>query len=182
MTFVLRSRIIKIIILIATLAGGVLALTSNPIVVQASCNGGVEVTVDGVVKCNPKPVCETFNNCIEGVATNSTGTQSSRIQAIAKFILEIARIMTFVAAAVSVLYIVLGGWFILTSTGEAQTFAKGVEFIRNAVVGLIVCILALLIVQWAIGFVESLKTSIKIPHDSSIQNDFSKVAGYTILE
>ena len=55
------------------------------------------------------------------------------------------------ASFVAVIFILIGGINYMTSAGDAGKVAKAKSTILYAVIGLIVCVLAFAIVNWAIG-------------------------------
>jgi Type IV secretion system pilin len=58
------------------------------------------------------------------------------------------------SSVATVLFLVFGGWYILTSSGDQKKYETGLSFVRNAVIGFIVVLLATTIVQLLFFFVK----------------------------
>jgi Type IV secretion system pilin len=58
------------------------------------------------------------------------------------------------SSVATVLFLVFGGWYILTSSGDQKKYETGLGFVRNAVIGFIVVLLATTIVQLLFFFVK----------------------------
>jgi len=67
-------------------------------------------------------------------------------ETIATFIISIARFITYIAAALAVLFIVIGALTIITDSGDGKRAKSGWSNIRSSIVGLIVVIVAYTIV------------------------------------
>ncbi len=61
-------------------------------------------------------------------------------------ILNISRILTFISGAIAVLFIVYAGFLMVTSSGDKGRYEDGLKTLKNAIIGLIVAILAYTIV------------------------------------
>lgn len=62
------------------------------------------------------------------------------------FIIKVINVLLSVAAAIAVLFIIIGGFMYVTSAGNAEQAEKGRTTLVNAVIGLIIIILAYVIV------------------------------------
>jgi type IV secretory pathway VirB2 component (pilin) len=58
------------------------------------------------------------------------------------------------SSVATVLFLVFGGWYMLTSSGDQKKYETGLNFVRNAVIGFIVVLLATTIVQLLFFFVK----------------------------
>jgi Type IV secretion system pilin len=58
------------------------------------------------------------------------------------------------SSVATVLFLVFGGWYMLTSSGDQKKYETGLSFVRNAVIGFIVVLLATTIVQLLFFFVK----------------------------
>jgi Type IV secretion system pilin len=58
------------------------------------------------------------------------------------------------SSVATVLFLVFGGWYILTSSGDQKKYETGLNFVKNAVIGFIVVLLATTIVQLLFFFVK----------------------------
>lgn len=56
-----------------------------------------------------------------------------------------------VAAVISVIYVIVGGYSYMTSSGDSQKLEKAKKTILYAVIGLAICVLAFAIVNFAIN-------------------------------
>jgi TRAP-type C4-dicarboxylate transport system permease small subunit len=89
---------------------------------------------------------------------NNSGFES-RIQYVdAPFVSVIKSVLSDflipLSSVATVLFIVFGGWYILTSSGDQKKYETGLNFLRNAVIGFIVVLLATTIVQLLFFFVK----------------------------
>ena len=58
------------------------------------------------------------------------------------------------AGAIAVIYLVYGGILYITAGGDAEKATKGRTAVINAVIGIVIILLALLIVTWVVDIVE----------------------------
>jgi hypothetical protein len=123
-----RSKFIKRIIFWSVLIGALLALFFS-----STSTGAFAQPID---------VCQTFNNCLPGVQENKT----EGAQGIVKFVMQVVWFLIFISTAIAVLFIVWGALLMITSAGSEDGYKKGIETLRNAVVGLVLGILSMTIV------------------------------------
>ena len=69
-------------------------------------------------------------------------------------IINILNAIIFVGGIVAAVFIVVGGFNYMTSAGDAGKVAKAKNTIIYALIGLVVCVLAFAIVNWAIGTLD----------------------------
>jgi Type IV secretion system pilin len=67
---------------------------------------------------------------------------------VSDFILNIARFLIYIASAISVLFIVWGGYQYISDGGDAKRAETGKKILINALIGLAICILAVTIVTF----------------------------------
>jgi hypothetical protein len=67
---------------------------------------------------------------------------------IASFILSIARFLTYISAALAVLFIVYGAFLIVVDDGSGTRSGKGWKTIRSSIIGLILVIVAYTVVYF----------------------------------
>lgn len=139
----LRQKLIKLIITLGVAGAGLLALLA-PTLAHA-----------GPADIPPPNVCSQFggDNCAAGVdTTGKTGKEAQN--SLESFLLTISRVITFFAAITAVIFIIIGGYLIVTTTEGSRSVEKGRAYITNAVVGLVVIFLAQLIVEISIGVLK----------------------------
>ncbi len=126
-----RSRLIKKVIFWAVITGGVLAL----------------LFVQTVARADTKPIdpCDELGGCITGIQNYSNAKTSQ--ENIVSFVLTISRFLIYLAGAIAVLYIVLGGYYMITSNGNDAGYKKGLNTLLYAILGLIVAIISVTIVN-----------------------------------
>lgn len=78
--------------------------------------------------------------------TGSTEIDASQA-GIAGIILSVASFVTYVVGAISVLFLVYGGFLYVTDTGDDKNSGKAKKILVNAVIGLIIAIVAITIVS-----------------------------------
>lgn len=60
----------------------------------------------------------------------------------------------FLAGAIAIVYLIYGGILYITAGGDAEKATKGRTAVVNAVIGVIIIMLALVIVQWVMGIIR----------------------------
>jgi hypothetical protein len=89
---------------------------------------------------NP-PLVASGNLCLpQGQGTNTSTTAGG-------LILQAINILLTLAAAVAVLFLVIGGFQYITSAGNEETAKKGRATVVNALIGLVIIILSFAIVS-----------------------------------
>jgi hypothetical protein len=131
-----RTKLIKKIIFWSAIIGGFLALIFAPSGVSSFAQ--------------PINVCEAVGGgCVDGLDEVETGRE-----AIVDTILIIVRWLIYVSVGLSVLFIVIGAYFMIVSNGNEERYKNGLNTARNAVLGLILSILSLTIVNLVSGLVS----------------------------
>lgn len=129
---ILRVFVIKKIILFAVIFAGIFALFFP----MFSNNAYAADSVSNVCGLG-------FNQSCVGTVSGS-GSDTA-----VNWILNIAQWLTGIVVAVSVLYIILGAWFIIVGVGgDGPTYEKGLKVLKNAVFGLVMALLAFTIVYF----------------------------------
>jgi hypothetical protein len=129
-TYEERSKSIKKIIFWSVLVGGLLALFFMPTFTQA--------------QGTPTPLCDSdFGaTCLSGIDETDAGPSG-----IFDVILGIVYVLIYLSAAVAVLFMVIGGYKMISSNGNDTTYKSGLDTLKNAVLGLIAAIISLTIVN-----------------------------------
>jgi uncharacterized membrane protein len=140
------SRFVATLMMFVTLGGAVFAtsivLTPSSVQAQASCPQ----------KNSRLPDFGT--NCIKGLS-NVDGTQ----QGIAKLIQDVANFLIFVLAAISVLFIVYGGFLYVTDDGSGTKAGQGKKIVLQALIGLIIAVVSFTLVSLVVNFVTTLQVN-----------------------
>ncbi len=89
----------------------------------------------------PRPTCPTGINC----------TTESNLN---NFIIKIINYILAVTLAIDILFLIIGGFFYITSAGNGDQAKKGKQTVINAVIGLIVIMLAYVIANVVSSFFE----------------------------
>lgn len=71
------------------------------------------------------------------------------------FVLRIANWILWFAGALVLIYLVYGGILYITAGGDAEKATKGRTAVINAVIGLIIILLAVVIIGWVTGMLTS---------------------------
>jgi len=145
-TQTLRQKLIKLIIAATMGIIGILALLSPTLAHAAPEDPAASA---------PPNICAQFGDksCADGLdTTGKTGTAAQN--GIESFLLTITRVFTFFAAILAVIFIVIGGYLIVSNASGSRSLEMGREYIKNAVVGLVVIFLAQFIVEISIGVLK----------------------------
>lgn len=68
---------------------------------------------------------------------------------------RIASVMLILAGAIAVIYLIYGGILYITASGDAEKATKGRTAVINAIIGIIIILLALVIVTWVKNLVKT---------------------------
>ncbi|MDO4612077.1 MAG: pilin [Candidatus Saccharibacteria bacterium] len=101
----------------------------------------------GIAIVGLSQIATNFVIGIVNTANNSV-TMEGAIQTILNSVIA-------VASVVSVVFVVIGGYNYITSTGDTGKLQKAKSMILYACIGLAVCALAFVIVNWAVGIVNT---------------------------
>jgi hypothetical protein len=138
-----RQSFVKKAILFSVIIGAVIALF-------------VPVFFPSIVAhSQPIDPCSTsqgIGGCLPGVDTVNAGNAKTGVT---KVILDIAYFLIYLSGALAVLFIVIGAVQMITSGGDSGGYKKGIETLKNAVIGLVLAILSLTIVSLIAGFVPN---------------------------
>ena len=115
------------IILTASLAVGLVALSPSPNVALADCGSAIQCAQKGV---------------------NSSGGDSTSLS---DYIKTIINILLFIIGIIAVIVIVIAGIQYVTSGGNADQASKAKNAIIYAVVGIIIAVMAYAIVGFVVG-------------------------------
>jgi hypothetical protein len=83
----------------------------------------------------------------------STGLNSS--QSLSDLIVNVIRIMLLFAGAIAVFFVIVGGYQYIASGGNEETAEKGRKTLINAIIGIIVIVLAYAIINVIVNLVGS---------------------------
>jgi hypothetical protein len=100
--------------------------------------------------------CEVFGNCLGG--TEELANEDSD-DLVVNLILGFSFFLIYVGGAVAVLFIILGGYKMVTASGNDTEYKNGRSMVINAVIGLVLIIVSVTIVS----VVGSIVTGIEIP-------------------
>lgn len=126
-----RSRFIKKLILWAVIFGGVLALLFSQTIVSAQ-------------GAKPLDPCEIVGGCITNVSDYKEGTTADSVT---KLVIDVSRFLVYIAAAVAVLFIVVGGYRMIASNGNAESYKTGLNILLYAIIGLVIAIASFTIIS-----------------------------------
>jgi hypothetical protein len=162
-----RRAFIKKIILIAVIFGGIVALFVPTLVGSGGAVPAYAASASPTTGAQPIDPCQAPGGAI-GNCKNGGFAPGSGLDAVIRWILNLAKALSLVCVALSVLFIMIGSFFMIWAfpLGNADSFKKGVETVRNAIAGLIVSVLAFTIVSFiangAINFDFNLGSAVQI--------------------
>jgi hypothetical protein len=102
------------------------------------------------------PKSETLCN-----GTCSVDVKNGNKESIVSVIISIAQYATYVIVAVSVLFLVYGGFLYVTDNGSGDSAKKGQKVLVNAIIGLVIAILAYTVVSVIGNIVAGTKLEVK---------------------
>ena len=76
-------------------------------------------------------------------------------QSLSELILNVIRLLLFFAGAIAVVFVIIGGYQYLVSAGNEETAEKGKKTLINAIIGIIVVVLAYAIINVIVNLVGS---------------------------
>lgn len=109
----------------------------GPSVISLSSTGGNVASAAGAI--------EEGLNKVKGEFPASG--KLTRSQTVGELIINIIRILLTVTMAVAVLFIIIGGYQYITSAGSEERAGKGKKTLINAIIGLVLIIMAYAIVS-----------------------------------
>ena len=116
----------------------------------------IALFVPVLTHAQPANVCEVFGNCTAGIDQYSGGGSEN----ISKFFLNIAYAAVFISGALAVLFMVIGGYKMISSNGDAKKYGEGLNTVKNAAIGVALAILSFTIVT-VVGNIVSTSDIIK---------------------
>ena len=96
--------------------------------------------------------CVIFNSCINGINTMKPPTDSGDFAQ--TIILQVAGYVAFLSGSLSILFIILGAWDMMSSNGDAAKFKKGNQSMLYAIIGLVIIAASWGIVASVISFLN----------------------------
>jgi len=136
-----RAKLIKRIIFWSVIFGGLLALLLSRTSVETFAQ--------------PVNVCDQLGGCVRGTENVRSGQEG-----ITAVVRDVVFFFIYIAAAISVAFIVWGGYLMITSAGQSEQYENGLKAFRNAVIGLILAIVSLTIVSLVSGILTGLTVPI----------------------
>lgn len=98
---------------------------------------------------------KNLSDAASGAVVSGYNTNLPKIGATHSQLTTIINIVISIAAAIAVLFIVIGGLRYVVSSGDPQKTSRAKDTIIYAVVGLLVCIIAEAIVAFALNSINS---------------------------
>ncbi len=110
----------------AAIFAGIFAF--SPVFALGACGGSNNLVPDG-----------STGLCLPASQSNAATDANA-------FLISIINVMLSVAAIIAVMFIIIGGYRYITSAGNEETAEKGRNTLVNAIIGLVIIILAYVIV------------------------------------
>jgi Type IV secretion system pilin len=128
-----RNILVKVSIWAICIGGLLFALAIPTTTVRAATG---TISVDNV--CSDGKL----GGCSSGVK------EAAGVEGVGGYILNtIVPFIQYIGVAISVFYILWGGYIIMSSSGGSGSIDKGREYIRNAVIGMVIILASVLIAQ-----------------------------------
>ena len=147
---------VKKIILWSVIIGGIVALFI-PVFAQSNKFSLASSVGSVAVRAREDP-CALFGEerCIGGGDVGRSLDTEDTGEGLARLIFSVINIFILIAGAVAVFFAVFAGYLILTSSGDQGQEKKGKETLRNALIGLVIVLLATGIVAVVQRFITGL--------------------------
>jgi hypothetical protein len=91
-------------------------------------------------------------------AFNSASSKSGKAD-LPALVTSIVNIMLFVAGALAIIYLIYSGILYITSAGNPDAAKKGQQGVLNAVIGIVIIVLAFFIARAVVSYAVNLPTS-----------------------
>jgi prepilin signal peptidase PulO-like enzyme (type II secretory pathway) len=108
------------------------------------------------------PAIAGAQNLVTGGLTNNPGLQAAfgqsglnSSQSLMDLITNVINILLFFAGAIAILFVIVGGYQYITSGGNEEQSEKGRKNVTNAIIGIVVIILAYAIINVIANLVSS---------------------------
>lgn len=137
--FSVRKTIAQILGFFLIILFFVFALNMFPTIVYAA-DGGTSVAGEN---SQPVDVCQVIGGCLGGIDAYKDETA---VGGVFKLIQDLISIATFIAVPIGIVFIIFGGYQMITSQGDEKKYASGLETVKYAVFGLIFVILSTTII------------------------------------
>jgi hypothetical protein len=139
---------IKKIMSVIAIAFAVMTIAGSGVLVNAA-PGVAPVDPCSTETGKTAPGCQAgfFKNIFDGVGAGG-------LTGIAAVIAQVGFFLVGVIAAVSVLFLILGAFDMVSDSGDGKKFANGKTRITNAIIGLVVALLAFAIVSVVIRVIK----------------------------
>ena len=132
-----RRLLVRKIILVFVLFAGIATFLLTPMIAADAAE--------------PTNVCQTFGqNC-------GTITGGSSSNAIVNVVANVTNWLVVIGVAVGVFFVVYGAFRMIASIGAPTAFKSGLDTVVNAILGIVVLLLAYTIVSWVVGLIGGLK-------------------------
>jgi hypothetical protein len=141
-----RQALIKKIILWAVIIGGVFSLFIPTLVSAQNVEPG-----------KPADVCGSFGGvelgCLPGIDRYAGAPARDSIVDI---VLRISEFLIFIGVAIAVFFIVIGGYWLITSNGDAERAGNGRKALVGAIIGITLAIVSATIIALVSYTVQNL--------------------------
>lgn len=103
----------------------------------------IALFVPVLASAQPANVCEVFGNCAANIQQYSGGGTST----LASLILTISYSIVYILGALSVLFMIIGGYSMISSGGDSTKYKKGLDTVKSAIIGIVLAITSFAIVS-----------------------------------
>lgn len=100
----------------------------------------------------PSDGLRQLNDQSEGI--EDLGINANSREDIVDLIAEVIDWALYISGAIAVIFVIVGGYRYLTAGGNEETATKGRQTVVNALIGLVIIILAYVIVNAVVGFIQ----------------------------
>ena len=99
---------------------------------------------------SPTSALDCFSN-VPAEVKAANGCDGSNTNAVPDILTNILNSIILISGLIAVIFIIIGGVKYMTSTGDAGKIKHAKDTILYAVIGLVICVLAFIIVNWTIS-------------------------------
>jgi hypothetical protein len=130
-------------------------------------------TADGGNASTPLNPCETIGGCIGGI--DKFQNQGGGIDGVLTFLQTGINIATYISVPIAVVFIIIGGYNMMTSQGDEKKYNNGLSTLQYAIAGFVLILLSGTIIGLVIGLSKSDISGGETPQENQSTSQTSRI-------